>query len=128
MGEYKLISVSKLRAYGLTAYADFLFAHGMLRRKEMQENHIAKIKRNPAAQAIAEQILKNYEIGSVTDMQDALKEIFGPMFENMLQGELDNHLGYANNSKEPKSTTNRRNGSTPKTLKTSMGPVEIQLS
>ena len=54
-------------------------------------------------------------------MQDALKEIFGPLFEGMLQGEMDHHLGYKSNSKEPKSTKNRRNGSNPKTLKTSMG-------
>lgn len=27
-------------------------------------------------------------------MQDALKDIFGPMFEAMLQGEMNNHLGY----------------------------------
>jgi hypothetical protein len=26
-------------------------------------------------------------------MQDALKDIFGPMFEAMLQGEMDAHLG-----------------------------------
>ena len=37
-------------------------------------------------------------------MQDARKEIFGPLFESMLQGEMDNHLGYKSNSKEPKST------------------------
>ena len=54
-------------------------------------------------------------------MQSALKEIFGPLFEGMLQGEMDNHLGYKSNSKEPKSTKNRRIGSNPKTLKTSMG-------
>ena len=70
-------------------------------------NDMAKIKRNSA------------------DMQDARKEIFGPLFESMLQGEMDNHLGYKSNSKEPKSTKNRRNGSNPKTLKTSMGEVKI---
>ena len=47
---------------------------------------MAKIKRNSA------------------DMQDARKEIFGPLFESMLQEEMDNHLGYKSNSKEPKST------------------------
>ena len=65
--------------------------------------------------------LKEYDCDSVADMQSALKEIFGPLFEGMLQGEMDNHLGYKSNSKEPKSTKNRRNGSNPKTLKTSMG-------
>ena len=86
---------------------------------------MAKIKRNPAAENIANEILKNYNPESVEDMQEALKDIFGPMFEGLLKGELNHHLGYESNSKEAKSTSNRRNGSTPKTLKTSMGEVSI---
>ena len=88
-------------------------------------NEMGKIKRNPAAVKIANEILKEYDCDSVADMQSALKEIFGPLFEGMLQGEMDNHLGYKSNPKEPKSTKNRINGSNPKTLKTSMGKVEI---
>ena len=91
----------------------------------MQDNNMAKIVRNPAAEAIANKILEEYRCESVEDMQSALKEIFGPMFEGMLKGELNNHLGYESNSREEKTTDNRRNGSTPKTLKTSMGPVKI---
>lgn len=86
---------------------------------------MAKIKRNPAAENIALQIIKEYQPESVEDMQSALKDIFGPLFESMLKGELNYHLGYENNSKEPKQTDNRRNGSTPKKLKTSMGEVKI---
>ena len=86
---------------------------------------MAKIKRNPAAQSIADQILENYNPESVEDMQEALRDIFGPMFEGLLKGELKSHLGYESNSKDPKDTDNRRNGSTPKTLKTSMGEVRI---
>ena len=86
---------------------------------------MAKIKRNPAAEEIANKILENYNPESVEDMQDALKEIFGPMFEGLLKGELNHHLGYEENSKQHKETSNRRNGSTPKTLKTSMGEVPI---
>lgn len=86
---------------------------------------MAKIKRNPAAEKIAKAILEEYEVGSVEDMQSALKDVFGPMFEAMLKGELKNHLGYESNSKEPKETTNRRNGTISKTLKTTMGDVPI---
>ena len=86
---------------------------------------MAKIKRNPAAENIANEILRNYNPESVEDMQEALRDIFGPMFEGLLKGELNHHLGYESNSKEPKDTDNRRNGSTPKTLKTTMGEVKI---
>ena len=47
---------------------------------------------------------------SVEDMQDALKDIFGPMFEAMLKGEMNSHLGYCNNERGEKDTPNRRNG------------------
>ncbi len=36
-------------------------------------------------------------------MQHALKDIFGPMFESMLKGEMNHHLGYG--SKEKKKQT-----------------------
>ncbi|HFK6067866.1 TPA: IS256 family transposase, partial [Enterococcus faecium] len=58
---------------------------------------------------------------------DALKDVFGPLFEKMLQGELNNHLGYDAHSKEPKEHDNRRNGYGTKTLKTSFGEVAIDV-
>lgn len=58
-------------------------------------------------------------------MQNALKDIFGPMFESMLKGEMDHHLGYESNSKEAKETSNRRNGYGKKKLRTSSSEVEI---
>lgn len=36
-------------------------------------NEMSKIKRNPAAVKIANEILKEYDCDSVADMQDALK-------------------------------------------------------
>ncbi len=35
---------------------------------------------------LAQAILDQYQPKSVEDMQDALKDIFGPMFDEMLQG------------------------------------------
>ena len=85
-----------------------------------------KIKRNPAAEAVAKAIIENYNPETVEDMQAAIKDIFGPMFESMLQGEMDNHLGYESNDRGYKATDNRRNGYTDKTLKTSYGSVPIR--
>ena len=45
---------------------------------------------------LAQQIIEQYYPKSVADMQNALKDIFGPMFEAMLKGEINNHLGYEN--------------------------------
>ena len=85
-----------------------------------------KINRNPAAEAVAKAIIENYKPETVEDMQLAIKDIFGPMFEAMLNGEMDNHLGYASNDHGYKDTDNRRNGYTDKTLKTSYGDVPIR--
>jgi transposase-like protein len=47
------------------------------------------------------------------------------MFEAMLQGEMESHLGYESNDHGQKSTDNRQNGYGKKTLNTSMGDVKI---
>lgn len=88
---------------------------------------MGKIKRDPKAVAIAQMIIDQYKPGSVEDMNDAMKDIFGPLFEGMLKGEMDHHLGYDSNDKGPKETENRRNGYGEKTLKTSYGEVPIEV-
>ena len=71
---------------------------------------MARKKRDPKTVAIAQAILEQYNPQSAEDVNNALKDIFGPMFEAMLQGEMNHHLGYENNDKDPKKTDNRRNG------------------
>ena len=87
-----------------------------------------KNKRSEASKAIAQAIIEQYQPQSAEDMQDALKDIFGPMFESMLQGEMDSHLGYSSNDHGYKDTENRRNGYTRKTLRSTMGDIEIESS
>ena len=82
-------------------------------------------KRNPASVQIANAIIAAYKPESIAEMNEAIKDVCGPMFEAILKGELENHLGYESNSKLEKTTTNRRNGYSDKILKTSMGETEI---
>ncbi len=42
-------------------------------------------------------------------MQDKLKDIFYPMFETILQREMENHLAIKSKFKAAKTTKNRRN-------------------
>jgi transposase-like protein len=86
-----------------------------------------KKKRNPAAVKIANDIIAAYKPESVSEMQDAIKDVFGPMFEAILNGELESYLGYESNSKVQKSTDNRRNGYSEKKLQTSMGETSISV-
>lgn len=75
---------------------------------------------------IAQQILDNYDLKNTQDVQDALKQVFGPIFEAILKGEMQNHLGYEKNGHTGEST-NTRNGYSKKTLKTSLGEVPISV-
>ena len=66
-------------------------------------------KRNTNGAAIAQAILEQYQPQTKEDMQEAIKDVFGTMFEAMLQGEMDYHLGYEANDLCHKDTDNRRN-------------------
>jgi putative transposase len=89
---------------------------------------MAKRKLTPTpAQNIAKQIIETYQPQSAKEVQDVVKKIFAPIFEAALQGEMDNHLGYANHKRTDKESSNSRNGFSDKKLKTSMGEVPIRV-
>ena len=82
---------------------------------------------NTKGAEIAKLILERYQPESKEDVQNALKDIFGPMLEAMLQGEMDNHLGYEANDHGSKRTDNRRNGYSKKAVKTSYGEIPVSV-
>lgn len=86
---------------------------------------MAKKEKTPQ-EIFAEQFVSELQPKTVEDVENGLKSIFGPIFESMLKGELSAHLGYESNDHNPKDTTNRRNGSTKKTLKSSVGEIPIK--
>ncbi|MDE5539912.1 MAG: IS256 family transposase [Bacilli bacterium] len=83
--------------------------------------------KNKSKNELVQAIIDTYQPETAKDVQDALKDIFGPMFEAMLQGEMNSHLGYENNDKREKETENRRNGYITKNVKTSMGEMQIDV-
>ena len=76
---------------------------------------------------IARAIVEEFGARTADEAQEALRQILGPAIEAMLRAELDAHLGYASNDKSPKQTDNRRNGYTPKKVRTSVGEIEISV-
>ena len=86
--------------------------------KDKDGNRMAKCKTPPTTpgEQIAQQILNNYDIKSAEDVQDVLKQIFGPIFESMLKGEMENHLGHKKHERS-EDGDNVRNGYSSKTLK-----------
>lgn len=61
------------------------------------------------------------------DVSRFLKDLHAQVFEQMLQGEMDAHLGYEKNSSEGNNTGNSRNGSFPKKIQTEHGESVIQI-
>lgn len=62
---------------------------------------------------------------SVEDVQNLFKDMVDMTLENGLEGELDEELGYTKYDYRNKQTENSRNGHSGKTLKSSLGDMEI---
>ena len=70
-------------------------------------------------------LLQEYDIKSAEDIQDALKDLLGGTIQEMLEGEMDEHLGYEkyDRSEEP----DYRNGKKTKKIRSRYGDMEIQV-
>ena len=88
---------------------------------------MAKRKKNPASEQLMKYLFENYDIKSALDVQEALKDMFAETLETMLQAELDDHLGYEKNANNVASTTNRRNGTSKKTVQSQLGEFDLQV-
>jgi putative transposase len=56
-----------------------------------------------------------------------LKHLTARLVERALQGEMSEHLGREPHERRPPGATNARNGTTGKTLKTELGPMDIEV-
>jgi len=56
-----------------------------------------------------------------------LSELVGSVLERGLQAELAEHLGYGKHDPAGRGSGNSRNGSTPKTVQTEVGPIDVRV-
>ena len=61
------------------------------------------------------------------DVSKFLKELHSQVLEQMLQGEMDSHLGYEKHSADGNNTGNSRNGLFPKKIQTEYGDSVIRI-
>ena len=73
------------------------------------------------------QIINQNDITSVTDVYSVLKESFKDILQELMEAELDATLGYEKNQKGDVATDNKRNGHSPKTLKSQFGEFQIDV-
>lgn len=88
----------------------------MVKRKE----RLTEGKKN-----IIADLIREYDIQSAEDIQEALKDLLGGTIESMLAVEMDNHLGYA--PYERTEGSNARNGKKQKTIRSKYGEMEIDV-
>ncbi|EOS54892.1 MULTISPECIES: IS256 family transposase [Paenibacillus] len=71
--------------------------------------------------------IKENKLVTAQDAQNALKELFAETLQEMLEAELDTHLGYEKHEVKAKMTPNSRNGKSKKTVVSEYGEQEIMV-
>ncbi len=74
---------------------------------------------------IIQQLLQEYDIETAEDIQDALKDLLGGTIKEMMEAEMNNHLGYSKT--ERSDNDDYRNGYKSKRVNSSYGAMEIEV-
>jgi Transposase, Mutator family len=70
--------------------------------------------------------LKGLSPEQITGPGGLVSKLAGRVIETALEAEMSEHLGYPPGQAPPGGAGNHRNGSTPKTVKTKLGPVQVK--
>lgn len=89
-------------------------------RKPVHKVVMTEGKRN-----IIQQLLQEYDIETAEDIQDALKDLLGGTIKEMMEAEMEDHLGYERS--ERSDSDDYRNGYKSKRINSSYGSMDIQV-
>ena len=90
-----------------------------------KKKEIHKVEMTDGKRAIIQQLFQEYNIESATDIQDALKDLLGGTIKEMMETEMDEHLGYSKS--ERSDSENARNGYKTKSLNSRYGSFQIDV-
>ena len=76
---------------------------------------------------LAKKIVKEKNVKNIFDAQEVLKKSFGKILEEMLEAEFSTQLGHEKYEYTNEPKTNYRNGHTKKTVKSSMGEIQLDI-
>lgn len=90
---------------------------------------IAMAKRLKKQAVPSEMLTKEFlsQFKSEEDVSQFLKDLHAQVLEQMLQGEMDAHLGYEKHSSDGNNSGNSRNGNYPKKIQTEHGESIIEI-
>lgn len=76
-------------------------------------------------QVLTPEFLKQFKDSG--ELNSFMEDLYAKAMEQMIEGEMDSHLGYEKHSPEGINSGNSRNGKTSKKVKTTMGEVELEI-
>ena len=92
-------------------------------RREKKPVH--KVIMTEGKRNIIQQLLQGYDIETAEDIQDAHKDLLGGTIKEMMETEVDEHLGYGKS--ERSNSDDYRNGYKSKRVNSSYGSMEIEV-
>ena len=92
-------------------------------RREKKPVH--KVVMTEGKRNIIQQLLREYDIETAEDIQDALKDLLGGTIKEMMEAEMDDHLGYQKS--ERSDSDDYRNGYKSKRVNSSYGSMDIDV-
>ena len=90
-----------------------------------EKKPVHKVQMTEGKKNIIQMLLQEYDIESAQDIQDALKDLLGGTIKEMMEAEMDEHLGYSKS--ERSDSDDYRNGYKTKRVNSSYGSMEIQV-
>lgn len=84
-------------------------------------------KLSPERKELIQGLLAHYKPEDAKDVQAMLRDLLGDTLQQMLEAEMDDHLGYTKYDYKNKQTDDSRNGYSPKTVVSSVGEIPIDI-
>ena len=90
-----------------------------------EKKPVHKVVMTEGKRNIIKQLLQEYDIQSAEDIQEALKDLLGGTIKEMMEAEMDEHLGYQKSQRSD--SDDYRNGYKSKRVNSSYGTMDIQV-
>ena len=90
-----------------------------------EKKPVHKVVMTEGKRNIIQQLLQEYDIQSAEDIQEALKDLLGGTIKEMMEAEMDEHLGYQKSQRSDRD--DYRNGYKSKRINSSYGTMDIQV-
>ncbi len=90
-----------------------------------EKKPVHRVQMTEGKRNIIHQLSEEYDIQSAEDIQDALKDLLGGTIKEMMEAEMDDHLGYEKS--ERSDSDDYRNGYKRKRVNSRYGSMEIEV-